>query len=278
MTNKFKSETVQFVQFHRKFSEWEWYKNVNVRAVFQHLILMANWKDIKWQGINLKRGERLTSIKHLSEENGLSEQNIRTILKKLKSTGELTIKSTSKYSIISVTNYDKYQTTNKQTNKQLTNDQQTGNKRLTTDNKENKENKENNKLYNDTCHEIVNYFFTFLSNRETERFEQYRKNYLNIADKLIRIDKFKLQEIKDAINYGKTDTFWSDQFQSFAKLRDIQKSSGLKYIDVFLSKIISQDIKPKKKSLKPSNSPHELIFKFETEVPEEYNNKKDGGL
>ena len=54
---------------------------------------------------------------------------------------EITIKSTNKYSIITILNYESYQdeeiTTNNQTNNQLTNNQQATNKQLTT-NKNNK--------------------------------------------------------------------------------------------------------------------------------------------
>jgi hypothetical protein len=65
---------------------------------------------------------------------------------KLKSTNEITSKSTNKYTIITVVKWEEYQllcekSTNKSTSK-LTNDQQTTNKQLTTDNKYNNINKE----------------------------------------------------------------------------------------------------------------------------------------
>lgn len=132
-----------FVSFHRKMLEWEWYTDVNVRALFTHLVMMANWKSKKWRGINIKRGQFITSHNHLAKQTGLSPQQVRTSINKLKLTGELTYKSTNKYSVITINNYDAYQTANKQDNTRVTNNQQASNKQLTTTNKDNKDNKDN---------------------------------------------------------------------------------------------------------------------------------------
>ena len=132
-----------FITLHRKIVEWEWYSDANVFRVFTHLILTANWEPKKWQGILVERGQRITSIQHIAEETGLTPQSVRTAIKKLKSTGELTSKSTNKYTVVTLINYDFYQTmenevTNKTTSN-LTNEQQTNNKQLTTTKPLNKE-------------------------------------------------------------------------------------------------------------------------------------------
>jgi len=44
----------------------------------------------------------------LSEKTGLSERSIRTSLKRLKSTSEVTIRTTNKFSIVTLCNYDIY--------------------------------------------------------------------------------------------------------------------------------------------------------------------------
>ena len=149
-----------WISLHRKFLNWEWYKNTNVKTVFLHLLLMANHEDKKWQGIEIKRGQRLTSIENLAKETNLSEQNIRTAIKKLKSTGEITVKVTSRYSLITIEKYDFYQPNNYNTNTQnntqtnilLTNNQQATNKQLTTNNNDNNDNNDNN------VNDIVEYY------------------------------------------------------------------------------------------------------------------------
>lgn len=125
-----------FITIRRKIVDWEWYSDVNVFRLFIHLILTANWEPKKWKGVLIKRGQKITSIQHMAQETGLTEQSVRTAIKKLKSTGELTSKSTNKYTVVTLTNYDLYQEKKKQvtseTTGELTNEEQTTNKQLTT--------------------------------------------------------------------------------------------------------------------------------------------------
>ena len=131
---------MSFISLNRQIMEWEWYTDVNTKTLFIHLLLKANFKDANWRGNEIKRGSFITSISHLSLETGLSIQNVRTSLKKLEKTKEVTSKPTSKNSMITVLKYDFYQTPNKQ----LTNKQQTTNKQLTTTNNDNNKNNDNN--------------------------------------------------------------------------------------------------------------------------------------
>ncbi len=121
-----------WIKLFSKFINWEWYKDQNTKSLFIHCLLKANWKDEKFEGIVVPRGSFVTSLDTLSKELGLSVQAIRTALKHLISTKELTSKSTNKYRIITIVNYELYQQVNKQTNNQLTSEQQTGNNQLTT--------------------------------------------------------------------------------------------------------------------------------------------------
>lgn len=77
----------------------------------------------------LGRGELVTGRTSLSAQTGLSVQSIRTALERLKSTNEITIKSTSKYSIVTIVNYDTYQFNDMEINQQV-NQQITTNKQL----------------------------------------------------------------------------------------------------------------------------------------------------
>ena len=54
----------------------------------------------------------MTSLKHLSEETGLTLQQTRTSLQHLISTKEITKQSSSKNTVIIVNNYEKYQDVN----------------------------------------------------------------------------------------------------------------------------------------------------------------------
>lgn len=97
-----------WIKLHRQITNWGWYSDVNVSRLFIHLILTANHEDREWKGMVVKRGQVVTGRDKLSHETSLSAQEIRTALNKLKSTGEITIKATSKFSTVTVCNYEKY--------------------------------------------------------------------------------------------------------------------------------------------------------------------------
>lgn len=136
-----------WVKIHRSLLEWEWYQDINTKCLFLHLLLKANHKDKKFQGLTVKRGQVVTGLSLLAFETSLSVQRVRTSLNKLKSTNELTIETSSKGTVITIVNYDLYQITDdeqqaqQQTiNKPSTNEQQAINKQSTT-NKNVKNNK-----------------------------------------------------------------------------------------------------------------------------------------
>ncbi|MDO5125881.1 MAG: hypothetical protein Q4D35_05840 [Ruminococcus sp.] len=120
-----------FVKLHRSVCKWEWYKNTATKNLFFHLILTANYEDRAFEGIVVKRGQRAASLSTLSSELGMSVQSIRTATKHLVSTNEITVRSTSRYTLYTVKNYNLYQGEQQaqlQTNnKPLTNGQQSTN-------------------------------------------------------------------------------------------------------------------------------------------------------
>lgn len=126
------NEAGKWIKLHSKILFWEWYKVPNTRDLFIHLLLKANWKEGKFQGYDIPRGSLVAGRKQLAEETGMTEQEIRTALNHLKSTNEITIKTTKKFSIITITNYELYQMNNQVDNQQVTNNQPTANQQLTT--------------------------------------------------------------------------------------------------------------------------------------------------
>lgn len=141
--------SIGFIKIHRKIIEWEWYSDNNVFRVFTHLLLTANFENKKWQGIDISRGQVITSLEKLGKSTSLSIQQVRTALTKLKSTQEITIKSTKLHTFITLTNYNLYQDRiiesntpdNTPDNNSATKNQQRINKESTTT-KEGKEGKE----------------------------------------------------------------------------------------------------------------------------------------
>ena len=120
-----------WIKLHRKFTEWEWYKDANTSRLFIHLLLKANSKDAKWQGELIKRGEVVSSIAHLSEEIYLTIKQVRRAIEKLKKTREVVTKRANQRAngstCITICKYDDYQ--DNLNNKGKRTDTQTGTKR-----------------------------------------------------------------------------------------------------------------------------------------------------
>ena len=139
------SEMNGYIKIHRKITEWGWYKDPNTKAVFLHLLLTANYREREYMGYKIMPGQTVVGRLELAESLGLTVQNIRTALNHLKSTNEITIKSTNRFSIVTIVNWDLYQlgdseVTSKSTSN-LTINQPSANHQLTTP-KERKESKE----------------------------------------------------------------------------------------------------------------------------------------
>ena len=118
-----------FVKLFRSLLQWEWYKNQNTKDVFIHLLLTANYCDQKYQGMEIRRGQVLTSYAQVSAQTGISLQCVRTAVKHLESTGELTRKNLLRGCLFTVNNYDRYQGATCES----TSDQQAANMELTSD-------------------------------------------------------------------------------------------------------------------------------------------------
>lgn len=88
---------------------WERYQDTNTKVVFIHLLLKACFDQCHHKNISLLRGQYCTSISGLADELNLSPRNIRTALKKLQDSGEITTETTNRYSIISIQKYEDYQ-------------------------------------------------------------------------------------------------------------------------------------------------------------------------
>jgi len=46
-----------WVKIHRTLLEWEWFSDPNVLSIFLYLLLSANTKEGRWQGVDLQPGQ-----------------------------------------------------------------------------------------------------------------------------------------------------------------------------------------------------------------------------
>ena len=84
-----------FIKVDRKILKWEWWSDINTCRLFLYMLIVAYWKSGNYKGKNIPRGSFPSSLSELSKETGLTENEVRTAIKHLKSTGEITSKSQS---------------------------------------------------------------------------------------------------------------------------------------------------------------------------------------
>lgn len=107
-----------FIKLDRRLKHWGWYDDPNMLALWVHILMNANYHPNEWHGVEYEEGTFPTSIEKLSVESGLSVQTVRTCLKKMQTTNEITIESTNKGTKIIVNKWNEYQCSEYDANKQ----------------------------------------------------------------------------------------------------------------------------------------------------------------
>lgn len=235
-----------WISLYRKFLEWEWYNKSKMVHLFIHLLLQANHADGKWQGKDIARGQLITGLKSLNQQTGISVQSLRTCLNKLKLTKEITIKSTNKFSLITIINYDTYQSTpsqaNNQANTQSTINQQTTNNQSTTNNNNNNSNNKKEK-------NIVDFekYWSLCKNKigKQSALKKYKKLNQSDRDLLITaINNYNDYKNGSELKYVKTgnnflvDGFWRDYIEK-------QQSANIQQDETGIGKLIERMNKSK---------------------------------
>ena len=235
-----------WIKLHRSIIDWEWYSDINTCRLFIHLLAIANHKDKKWRGILIKKGEKLTSQIKLSEETGLSRQQVRTSLNKLKSTNDITIVSTAQSTVVSIVNWDKYQ----QETSEATNEQPTDNQRVTT-NKNDK--KEKNVItttpakpkYEENDLDFAQKAFEEILKHAPDFKRPNLNSWAEIVRKMRELDNRSLDEMATAWVWIRNDHFWSTNILSMAKFRE-------KYDQIKLK--MTSEVRPNENTSRPDNS------------------------
>jgi len=111
-----------FIVLSRCFDDYKYWQSPIAISLWVKILLKANWKDGWFMGVKIPRGSFATSIKNLSEEIGVSHNTITKWLKIFEKEKQISLKSTNKFTVISVVNYALFQDfeidTGKQSGKQ----------------------------------------------------------------------------------------------------------------------------------------------------------------
>ena len=249
-----------FIILDRKMINWGWYQDINTKTLFLHCLFKANWKEGEFQKIKIPRGSFITSLSKLSEETCLSVSNVRTSLKHLISTNEITSKSYSKFRVITINNYDNYQDLNKYLNKQLTSNSQATNKQLTTiENNKTIKHKNNNNISTTTNRQslfelIEENFGRTLNSIEIEELSNWEDNELTryVIKKSVLSNVYSIRYISKILQTYKqkgikTVVDAEKEYKKFEKERNSNSNkkkykSGMDRFNEVLESITEEDL------------------------------------
>lgn len=220
-----------YIKLHRQMVNWGWYKESNTKSVFLHLLLNANLEEKEYKGVRVPVGACVIGRKQLAEDLGMTEQNVRTALEHLKSTNEITITSTNKFSVATIVKWADYQccgdsSTNKSTN-ELTFNQPTTNQQLTTP-KEYKNIRIKEDIYKGLPVECLELF---------KEFEQMRKKIKKpMTDRAIKLAITKLGKLSSgdiAIANAIIEQSILHNWQDFYELKEQKSKDRYSYLEDF---------------------------------------------
>ena len=167
-----------YIFLHRKTQKhWVFERSEYLKAWIQ-MLFDATHQDYEVlvgnQLVRLKRGQFIFGRKAFAKKTGLSERSVRTLINRLKKSQMIDQQTTNKFSIISILNYDDYQTGVHQTSSK----RPTGDQQATTNNNNNNNNNisaapkllEVEQYFHDkNCLELAEEFFEYWSEREWKK-------------------------------------------------------------------------------------------------------------
>ena len=134
-----------WIKVHRRIKKWGWYSSPPTFNLFIHLLINANFEESEFMGHKIPAGSVVFGLKSWERKTGHSVNQLRTALEHLISTREITIRTTNKFSVISIINWEQYQENHTQNHKRGTNEAQTDHKQTTTSKEEKKRRREEGK-------------------------------------------------------------------------------------------------------------------------------------
>jgi hypothetical protein len=167
--------------------------------------MMANHKPAQWEWMGekfeVKEGQFITSIDSIKNHAGkkITTQNIRSALAKFEKYGFLTNKSTKTGRLISIVNWHIYQCcndeANKDNNKEVTKNQQRGNKELTP-NKNDKNVKNEKKEKNEDTITDYKSLYDYYLTLNLIKHKNYTDAMRSAIKKAIKENKYTLEDCK----------------------------------------------------------------------------------
>lgn len=234
-----------YIKLYRTMLEWQWYRNINTKVLFLHMLLKANWKAGKFEGKVIPRGSFVSSIRKLAEETELTQDEVRTALNNLLKTNAVTKQSTNKFTVFTVVNYELYQSSSQTEPKQNPSNSHAIPKRFPTieEKKEGKKERNNNivepvgqdspddigqakeKGYKPSEFELkcvdflIQSILNELPSQKVPKTDAEISKWAVHINRMQRIDGLDIGEIWDTLVWTMQNPFWRTNIRSTSKFR-----------------------------------------------------------
>jgi uncharacterized phage protein (TIGR02220 family) len=207
--------TQGYIKLHRGLLGWEWFDSPKHLIVFMYCLLRANHKDRKWRGTLIKAGSFVTSYESIAKCTNLTLNQVRIALRDLQDTQEITKQSSRKGSIISITNWHKYQVSHTQDTQDRTIKAQSKHSKITSNKNDNNDNnvKEIISFLNSVCSKSFKHTTSktrgLVNARLAEGFD------LDDFKRVIKIKSSQWLNDEQMNGYLRPETLFGSKFESY---------------------------------------------------------------
>lgn len=189
-------------------------------------------------GNKVNPGELITSLATLAAECGQGVQSIRTNLKHLEASGRVTVEPTSRYTKVTILNWQTYQSqeasantqSDTPTTRQSLRSQHAPNTQLTTTKNSNSNTKE--KSIPDEATRLAALLRDLVLKNDPKAKVPVNgglSKWADPIDKLNRLDGREWAEIEAVIRFTQQDEFWRKNIKSAGALRGVDRNGGDKF-------------------------------------------------
>lgn len=222
-----------WVSLHRKLLSSDIFQNEKLLKVFIYCLLKATHTEhsqkVGKQTVQLNPGQFVFGRRKAALELDMKESTVRDYINVLKDDGAITIKSTNKFSVITLVNWEFYQDKEKTTDKKADSKTPTKGQQNDTNNNGNKGNNANNnkkpsrpkQVYDKESipYQLASRLFMRIKENNPNAKEPNLQKWSDDIRKMIQYDKRTEEQVKYLIDWSQKDSFWSSNILSPSKLR-----------------------------------------------------------
>lgn len=221
-----------WIKLYRKLLFNGWIKNHKLFIFWTYCLLKTSHRVRKVmigsQQITLQSGQFIFGREKAARETGLSPRSVRTCVHNLYTMGNLTIKTTNRYSIITITNWELYQAKENEATNKPTKDRPASDQPATTY-KNGKNGRKRIYLPESEPYKLSLLLFSKilsnnpnsrLHNQQNKKREETLQGWADDIRKLIDLDKQSPETIMRVIKFATENHFWKSNILSGDSLRE----------------------------------------------------------